>query len=101
MITQKRANDVLIEVTGADLTTLQNLEVCIRQGEFERSYEVRVVSETELSFRIPYEDAMLINLGALNLQLLFCWSDGTPDNSPVLRVNTQELLPTAGYKGAG
>lgn len=100
MITQKRANDVLIEVTGADLNELTNMLICIRQGELELSYPVRVVSATELTFHIPYEDAMRLTIAAVSLQLLYCWPDGTPDNSPVIRVNPQELLPSAGYKGA-
>ena len=92
-------NELHIEVEGVDLTTVRNIEFYVRQGKcFFRTYPAIVVSPTEMTVSIPFEDAMqLTSSSMVLLQFAFVDVNGTPRASEPAAESVGVLLKKAGY----
>ena len=93
---EKIKNYLHIEVTGLDLTEVTDLEFYVRQGAQFWQYKPTVVSGTEMTVSIPFEDAMLLRKGFAQLQFAFK-RNGVPDASEIDTVPVGVLLKEAGY----
>lgn len=94
---EKIENYLHIEVTGVDLTQVTDLEFYIRQGIKFWQYKPSVVSESEMTVRIPYEDAMYLRGGGF-VQLQFTFMrNGVPGASEIDSKIVGDLLKEAGY----
>lgn len=93
---EKIKNLLQIEVSGVDLTALQNIEFYIKQNGNLLQYKPTVISASEMVVTVPFEDAMRLKEGAALLQFAFI-ENGTPRASDIERVNVSDLLKTAGY----
>ena len=91
-------NELHIEVEGVDLTTVRNIEFYVRQGKcFFRTYPAIVVSPSEMTVSIPFEDAMQLTSGMASLQFAFVDANGTPRASEPAAEPVEILLKKAGY----
>lgn len=93
---EKIENLLHIEVSGIDLTTLTNIEFYVKQNSLFRQYTPTVISATEMTVRIPFDDAKCLKQGTANLQFAFV-DAGTPRASEIETVNVDDLLKNAGY----
>ena len=91
-------NELHIEVDGVDLTTVRNIEFYVRQGKcFFRTYPAFVVSPSEMTVSIPFEDAMQLTSSMASLQFAFVDANGTPRASEPAAEPVGILLKKAGY----
>ena len=93
---EKIENVLSIEVTGVDLTAITNIEFYVKQDLFFRQYTPTVISASEMTVRIPFEDAKSLKQGTAKLQFAFV-DNGTPRASEVESVSVGDLLKNAGY----
>lgn len=94
---QKMKNTVRVNSSGADLETLKNIEVYMTQGNLFFQYIPTVVSSSEMTFDVPFEDAMKLKQSKVRLQFAFQHPDGTPDASDITECSVNELLKGDGY----
>lgn len=91
-------NELHIEVDGVDLTTVRNIEFYVRQGKcFFRTYKATVISPTEMTVSIPFEDAMQLTSSMATLQFAYVDANGTPRASEPAAEPVRVLLKEAGY----
>lgn len=90
-------NTVRVNCTGVDLETLKNIEVYMTQGNWFFQYTPTVVSSGEMTFDVPFEDAMKLKHEKVRLQFAFQYADGTPDASAITECTVKVLLKGAGY----
>ena len=94
---EKIENYLHIEVTNVDLTQVTDLEFYIRQGFRFWQYKPTVVSGSEMTVRIPFEDAMCLKGGGFaQLQFTFM-RNGVPGASEIVSKLVGDLLKEAGY----
>ncbi len=94
---EKIVNYLHIEVNGIDLAQVTDLEFYIRQGARFWQYKPAVVSETEMTVFIPFEDAMCLRQGFVQLQFAFM-RNGVPGASEIISEHVDNLLKEAGYR---
>ena len=90
-------NTVRLYCTGVDLTSLQNIEIYMTQGYGFFQYIPTVISPSEMTFDVPFEDAMKLTKSKVRLQFAFQYADGVPDASDVAECSVDELLKGEGY----
>lgn len=111
MIRQKIENRQVIDIPGVDLTDASYITVFMRQNSHEWTYTtgggngVNVVSATQLTLTIPFEDAVQL-VSTMNCELQTCWMedvDGTlvPRSTDPVEVPVGELIANAGYNPNG
>jgi hypothetical protein len=94
---EKIQNRLKISVNGIDLTKLRNIEFYVRQTGFFGCYAPEVSSPTEMLVIVPYNDAMRLRKGNVDLQFAFVNEYGDPEASGVVTVPVEQLLKEAGY----
>lgn len=93
---EKIENLLHIEVSGVDLTTLENIEFYVKQNLRFWQYTPNVISANEMTVKIPFDDAKCLKQGTALLQFAFI-EGGTPRASEIETVNVSDLLKNAGY----
>lgn len=96
-IRSKIRNQLKITCADIDLTTLTNIEFFVKQLGFFRYYTPTVLSSTEMAVVIPYQDAMDLTKGTVDLQFAFKDAEGNPDASEIVTTNVKDLLKEVGY----
>ena len=96
-MTERIENNLLIQVSGIDLEKVTKLEFYVKQVGAVFQYEPKVRSATEMTVTIPYEDAMKIRHGSVQMQFAFVDETGRPDSSDIISVDVNEFLKEAGY----
>ena len=92
---EKMENYLHIEVIGVDQVT--DLEFYIRQGVLFLQYKPTIVSATEMTVWIPFEDAMRLKGGGF-VQMQFTFMrKGVPGASEINSKIVGDLLKEAGY----
>ena len=94
---EKIQNTLKIGCEDIDLTTLTNIEFYVSQSNFSGCYIPTVLSPREMVVIIPFEDAMKLHEGRVELQFAFTDADGNPDASDVSCVTVERFLKEAGY----
>lgn len=94
---QKIENLLRITCEDIDLTTLTNIEFYIKQHGMFSCYIPTVISPTEMTVKIPKEDAMTWSANNIELQFAFTDADGNPGASDVIAEKVERLLKEAGY----
>lgn len=96
---EKIENRLKITCDDVDLTGATNIEFYVKQGRFFRSYTPDVLSSSEMTVIIPFDDAMELRGGEAQLQFAFTDADGTPRASDVVIKDVGDLLKEVGYNG--
>jgi hypothetical protein len=86
-----------ITCDDVDLTTLTNVEFYVRQRGFFGCYTPSIISSTEMTVIIPFEDAKKLKHGEAELQFAFTDSNGDPNASDVVKMEVDDLLKEVGY----
>lgn len=94
---QRIENKVLLTCEDVDLTTLSNLEVYLKQSYRFFQFTPEVLSAHEMLVTVPFEDAMNLSRGPVQLQFAFVDANGNPNASGVVEVSVEALLKEAGY----
>ena len=94
---EKIQNTLKIGCDGIDLTTLSNIEFYVWQQTFFGCYAPTVLSSTEMVVIIPFEDAMKLREGQVELQFAYTDANGVPDASDISNVSVERFLKEAGY----
>lgn len=94
---EKIQNTLKITCEDIDLTTLTDIEFYVKQSKFFGCYTPSILSSTEMTVTIPFEDAMKLKGGEVKLQFAFKDKNGVPDASSILSVGVHHLLKEAGY----
>lgn len=90
-------NDLLITCEDIDLQTVSHIEFYVKQLAFFGKYTPEVLSAHEMVVRIPFEDAMRLRSGDVELQFAFADQDGVPMASEIERRKVSDFLKEAGY----
>lgn len=94
---EKIQNQLVIECTGIDLTTVTDIEFYVKQSEFFGRYVPEVVSPSEMVVVIPFADARRLRAGEVQLQFAFVDENGVPRASENVTETVGVLLKEAGY----
>ena len=94
---EKIENRLKITCEDIDLTKITNIEFYVRQLNFFGCYVPTVISPTEMSVVIPFNDAKRLKQGEVKLQFAFKDSGGTPDASEIITMQVGDLLKEVGY----
>lgn len=89
----------LLKITceDIDLTTLSDIEFYVRQTKFFGSYVPNVISSSEMTVVIPFEDAKKLTTGEVKLQFAFTDAEGNPRASDIVTETVEGLLKEVGY----
>lgn len=90
-------NQLKITCEDIDLNTVSNIEFYVRQFVNFFCYKPSIVSSTEMTVTIPFEDAKKLNDGEVKLQFAFVDKNGVPRASDVVTVQVGDLLKEGGY----
>lgn len=94
---EKIKNTLKITCNDIDLTTISNIEFYVRQSNFFGCYVPSILSTTEMTVTIPFEDAKKLRDGKADLQFAFVDKNGVPNASDIVTVNVGDLLKEGGY----
>ena len=94
---KKIQNTLKITCEDVDFTTLTDIEFYVRQRGFFGCYVPSVLSSTEMTVIIPFEDAKQLKRGEAELQFAFTDSSGNPDASEIVKMEVDDLLKEVGY----
>ena len=94
---EKIKNQLKITCEDIDLTEITNVEFYVKQSAFFGRYTPSVLSSTEMTVTIPFEDAKKMKDGTVRLQFAFVDKNGEPNASDVVEVTVDELLKEGGY----
>ena len=94
---EKIENRLKITCEDIDLTTITNIEFYVSQIKFFQCYYPVVLSSTEMSVLIPFEDAKRLNAGEVKLQFAFTDKESNRRASEVVLLPVKDLLKEAGY----
>ena len=97
MIREKIQNQLKITCEVIDLTEITNIEFYVRQFMTFLCYTPSVLSSTEMTVTIPFEDAKKLKDGEVKLQFAFVDKNGVPNASDVVTVSVHDLLKEGGY----
>lgn len=89
----------LLKVTceDIDLTTLTNIEFYVKQIKFFGCYTPNVISSSEMTVKIPFEDAKQLACGEVKLQFAFTDAEGNHRATDVVTESVSDLLKEMGY----
>ena len=94
---KKIKNQLKITCTDIDLTEITNIEFYVKQLKFFGCYTPSVLSSTEMTVTIPFEDAKKLKRGEVELQFAFTDRNGIPDASEPTTIPVGKLLKEMGY----
>ena len=94
---EKIKNQLKITCEDIDLTEVTDIEFYVKQFAFFGCYTPSVLSPTEMTVSIPFEDAKKIKNGEAKLQFAFTDKNGIPRASDVVVKSVNELLKEGGY----
>ena len=94
---EKMQNQLKITCEDIDLTTISNIEFYVRQFVSFFCYKPSVISSTEMTVTIPFEDAKKLKDGEVKLQFAFVDKNGVPNASDVVITSVSDLLKEGGY----
>lgn len=97
MIREKIQNQLKITCEDIDLTEISNIEFYVRQFVSFFCYTPSVLSSTEMTVTIPFEDAKKLKDGEAKLQFAFVDKNGVPRASDIVTVSVRDLLKEGGY----
>lgn len=97
MIHEKMQNQLKVTCEDVDLTEVSNIEFYVRQFVHFFSYTPSVISSTEMTVTIPFEDAKKLKDGEVKLQFAFVDKNGVPNASDVVTAFVGDLLKEGGY----
>ena len=90
-------NKLSIICDDVDLTKATNIEFYVRQGDLFSQYTPVVVSPSQMTVDIPFEDAMKLTDEDVKLQMAFTDGDGNPRASEIVTRPVRDLLKEDGY----
>lgn len=90
-------NSLQITCEGVDLTTVSNIEFYLRQDRLFFQYSPEVISPSEMLVEVPFEDAMKLISGQVQMQFAFTDAEGNPQATEIETAAVGDLLKEAGY----
>lgn len=98
-MTMRENIENLLKITceDIDLTTLTNIEFYVKQTRFFGCYTPHVISPTEMTVKIPFNDSKKLVQGNVKLQFAFTDAEGNPRASEPVTKTVGELLKEMGY----
>ena len=94
---EKIENQLKITCEDINLTEISNIEFYVKQFVFFGCYTPTVISPTEMTVTIPFEDAKKLKDGNAELQFAFVDENGNPKASEVVTIKVGDLLKEVGY----
>ena len=94
---EKIENQLKITCEDINLTEISNIEFYVKQFVFFGCYKPTVISPTEMTVTIPFEDAKKLKDGTAELQFAFKDENGNPKASEVVVIKVGDLLKEVGY----
>ena len=94
---EKIQNTLEIGTEDIDLTALTDIEFYVSHKNFFGCYIPTVISPNKMVVIVPYEDAMKLNSGRVELQFAFTDANGVPGASDIASMTVERFLKEAGY----
>lgn len=94
---QNIENFLYVTVQGVDLTTVTGLQFWIRQGKNLFEYIPEVKDSTTMFVAVPFDDAMKLSSGTVDMQFAFTDASRHPEASDIVTMPVERLLKEAGY----
>ena len=90
-------NNLCITCDDVDLTKAKNIEFYVKQGDLFLQYSPDVTSKSQMTVKIPHEDAMKLTDENVKLQFALMDGDGNPRASAIITKPVRDMLKEAGY----
>lgn len=99
---QRMRNFVTIKILGndVDLSGATNIRAYISQNENNFSYVGEVVegSSNQITFEIPYDDAMKLDEGCVDVQVCFTDVNNIARGTKVIHAPVNRMISPEGYR---